>query len=303
MIFPGYDAVLVGAQRIQMLASVMVSLRHGRVSLSRWTAADANIPRRGSPPRWARTVAAMDEPDNGAARQARDSRDAAIDPSIARDMSELSRELQADTDPQSVMRRIVRATADEVEGACGAAITLLVHGQVVSPAHSDERARRVGEAQTDTGEGPCVDTSRQEVTMRSDDLRRDDRWPKWAAAAAEQGVLSAMSFQLFVERDSMGALDVYSDRPGGFSADAENTALLLASHAAIALADTREIANLRTAVASRDVIGQAKGILMERYKITANEAFDLLAMSSQRTNLKLRDTAAQLADFGELPVT
>jgi hypothetical protein len=140
------------------------------------------------------------------------------------------------------------------------------------------------------------------VTLRSDDLRTDDRWPKWAAVAVENGVLSVLSFQLFVERDSMGALDVYGAEPGAFDRDAENTGLLLASHAAVAMAGMRKVENLRIAVDSRDVIGQGKGILMERYKIPAGEAFDLLVLVSQRTHRKLRDVAEALTTTGELPL-
>jgi hypothetical protein len=140
------------------------------------------------------------------------------------------------------------------------------------------------------------------VTLRSNDLRNEPRWPRWAAIAVEHGVLSALSFQLFVEGDRMGALDVYGDRPNAFDEEAENVGLLLASHAAIAMAGSRKTDQLRIAVESRDLIGQAKGILMERYKIGPAQAFDLLVVASQRTHRKLHDVAEQLADTGELAV-
>jgi transcriptional regulator with GAF, ATPase, and Fis domain len=233
-------------------------------------------------------------------RQAQNSEGGSIDVSVARDLSEIARDLEAADDSQSAMNRIVRAAVAEIAGACGAAITLLDHGKISSPAHSDQIAARVGHAQEEAGEGPCVDTSRQEVTLRSDDLRSEHRWPRWGAAAVENGVLSALSFQLFVEEDSMGALDVYGAKANCFDAEAENTGLLLASHAAIAMAGIRKVENLRSAVDSRDVIGQAKGILMERYKIGPGQAFDLLVVASQRTHTKLRDVATHLADTGEL---
>lgn len=232
--------------------------------------------------------------------QAQDGKGGSIHASVARDLSEIARDLEAADDAQSAMDRIVRAAVAEIAGACGAAITLLDHGTISSPAHSDEVAARVGRAQEETGEGPCVDTSRQEVTLRSDDLSSEDRWPRWGAAAVENGVFSAMSFQLFVAADSMGALDVYGGRANCFDLEAENTGLLLASHAAIAMAGIRKMEHLRSAVDSRDVIGQAKGILMERYKIGPGPAFDLLVVASHRTHNKLRDVAAHLADTGEL---
>lgn len=235
-------------------------------------------------------------------RQATTSGGAAIDADLAGELSKLARELQAETDPQAVMQRIVEAAVREIAPAVAAAITLVHKGEVTSPAHSSELAARVGTIQSRTGEGPCVDTSRQELTVLSDDLRVETRWPTFAAEAVEQGVLSVISFQLFVEHDSMGALDVYSDTAGSFDADAENVGLLLASHAAIAMSASRKAANLYAAVESRDLIGQAKGILMERYKINGAQAFDLLILSSQNTNVKLRDVAERLTATGELAV-
>ncbi|MGN6606060.1 MAG: GAF and ANTAR domain-containing protein [Jatrophihabitans sp.] len=221
-------------------------------------------------------------------------------PGAARDLTELARDLDAEGSPPAVMRRIVRAVVDQVDGATGSAITLLEHGRLSSPAHSDDRARAVGEAQARTRQGPCVDTSRQEVTLRADDLRSDRRWPRWAEAAVQHGIHSALSFQLFVAGSSMGALDVYGDQPRAFDEEAEDFGLLLAAHAAIALASSRKIENLRIALASRDEIGQAKGILMERYRIDAGQAFDLLVRASQRSHRKLRDIAVRLAETGEL---
>jgi GAF domain-containing protein len=232
-------------------------------------------------------------------RQAHSSEGASIDASVARDLSELARELQAETDPTAVMQRIVEAAVSEIGGAADAAITLLEHGRVLSPVHTGERATRIGQAESDTGEGPCVDTSRQEVTIRVDDLSEGSRWPAFSALAVQEGVRSLLSFQLFVEDDSMGALDVYGEGVGAFDDESENTGLLLASHAAVAMSSVRRIAALQQAVSSRDLIGQAKGILMERYKIDAQEAFNLLVLASQRANRKVRDVAEELTRTGD----
>lgn len=234
-------------------------------------------------------------------RQARDHRGQSLGTSVARDLSQLARDLQDEDRSEAVMQRIVDVAARSVPGAVGAAITLVDRNQITSPAHSDARARTVGLAQGEVGDGPCVETARKERTLRSDDLRSETRWPAWAEIAVANGVCSVMSLQLFVEHDSMGALDVYGGQPNAFDDDAEEIGLLLASHAAIALADTRKIENLDIAVSSRDIIGQAKGILMERYKVTAQEAFDLLVYASQHSHRKLRDICLDLATTGELP--
>jgi transcriptional regulator with GAF, ATPase, and Fis domain len=234
-------------------------------------------------------------------RQALDSRGAPLAAGVSRNLSELARQMQAQPSTQAVMDRIVAAAVLEIEQASGAVITLLERGERHSPAYSDNRARLVGLAQQHTSEGPCVQTSREQVTVRCDDLRTEARWPRWAAEAIAHGVLSVMSFQLFAGTDSMGALEVYSDSPNAFDEEAENTGLLLAAHAAMALSASRKISNLNVALATRDLIGQAKGILMERYKIDAVHAFDLLVSASQMTHLKLKDIAEQLATTGELP--
>lgn len=236
------------------------------------------------------------------ARQALNSLGAPLWAGLARDMSELARELQADDDIEAVMARIVAAAVRELDSASAAAITLVDRkGQVVAMVPSDERARLIGLAQQRCRQGPCLETSRDAVTLRCNDLRTDGRWPLWAAAAAGEGVRSVLSFQLFVQSDSMGALEIYADQPDAFDADAENTGLLLAAHAAIAMADRRKVESMHRALLSRDVIGQAKGILMERYKISPVAAFDLLIKSSQTTHLKLHDIADALATTGELP--
>lgn len=239
--------------------------------------------------------------DDDGVRQARTSGGERAGASVARGLSEMARELEAEPDLTAVMHRIVMAAVAELGGATAAAITLVQRGKVSSPAHSSELAERTGTIQSETGEGPCVDSSREEITIRVDDLRESSRWPTFAARAVEMGVLSLLSFQLFVGQDSMGALNVYSDRARRFNSGDEDTGLLLASHAAIAMSASREITELRVAMDNRDLIGQAKGILMERYKIDGGRAFDVLVRTSQNTNQKLRDIASFLVLTGELP--
>lgn len=128
-----------------------------------------------------------------------------------------------------------------------------------------------------------------------------DRSPLAAVrpAAAGLGVLSMLSFQLFVQDDNFGALNLYSGQPGASGPGSESDGMLLASHAALAMTAARTRAGLLTAMDSREMIGQAKGILMERYKITGVEAFGLLVVSSQAVDRKLRDLAGHLAATGE----
>ena len=103
-----------------------------------------------------------------------------------------------------------------------------------------------------------------------------------------------------MDADLNGALNIYARPPHAFTPNSIHTGVLLAAHSALAIAAATTSADLRIALESRDVIGQAKGILMERFKITSTEAFDLLITASQHTNRKLRDVAADLTDTGAL---
>lgn len=137
--------------------------------------------------------------------------------------------------------------------------------------------------------------------MRIEDIREEDRWPRFAGRAADLGVRSMLSFQLFVTGSTMGALNLYSSRPGAFGEESESVGLVFASHAAVALVSAQHEEHLRAALASRDLIGQAKGILMNQFRITADQAFQVLVRASSHTNRKLVDIAEELCATGVLP--
>jgi GAF domain-containing protein len=150
-------------------------------------------------------------------------------------------------------------------------------------------------------QGPCMDAVWNQRIVRVDDVGADDRWPEFAMQAAGLGARSMMCFQLFVEGAQLGALNMYSHTRGAFDDESQDIGLLFASHAAVALAGAEHEANLRTGMNNRDVIGQAKGILMERHHLTADQAFGVLARVSQEMNRKLVDVARELTDTGAVP--
>jgi GAF domain-containing protein len=242
----------------------------------------------------------MAEDQREPVRQAVGSTGRSAEPGTARQLSELARELQADLTTEALLGHIARAAVTEVTGAQYAGITLLAGKELSTPAATGELVGRLDRVQYQTGEGPCLDAARHHQTVRCDDLRADARWPRFASRAAGLGVLSVLSFQLFAGDDSFGALNIYAAKPAAFGRDSESTGILLASHAALAMAAARTEAGLLTALDTREMIGQAKGILMERYKITGVQAFGLLVASSQGMNRKLRDIAEHLVATGEL---
>jgi GAF domain-containing protein len=214
---------------------------------------------------------------------------------LARQLSEIARELHQEDTLQDTLLGIVRAAVDNVPGAQFAGISVVEARRKVSTrAWTDEVVRACDHAQYETGQGPCLDSIYEEQTFRLSDMGVEQRWPEFTKRAVEMRIGSMLSFQLYVSGDNLGALNLYNSSPEAFSDQSEHVGLLLASHAAVAMARAQHEEHLLHAMASRDLIGQAKGILMERYKITANQAFSLLIRASQDTNSKLHVVADHL---------
>lgn len=135
------------------------------------------------------------------------------------------------------------------------------------------------------------------------DMSTDQRWPEFAKQAYEAGVGSMLAFQLYVHEKNLGALHLYARSINAITDESENVGLMVAAHGATAYAEANQLEQLNESISTRDHIGQAKGILMERYKITPDQAFHLLSKVSQTTNRKLNAVADQLADTGEIPDT
>ena len=221
---------------------------------------------------------------------------------LATQFSDLARTLQQQDDPDSTLVEVVRAAVRLIPGADEGSISV-VRGRrhVHSQAASAELARVVDALQEEVGQGPCLDAVFQHETVRVPDMASEPRWPDFTARASAAGAASMLSFQLYVEEDSLGALNLYGRRAGAFDEESEHIGVLFASHAAIAYDSARKQSGLTRSVATRQLIGQAQGILMERHKITPDAAFALLVRASQDRNVKLRDVAEQLVHSGALP--
>ena len=152
------------------------------------------------------------------------------------------------------------------------------------------------------GDGPCVNAARRQSIVQIDDTRQDGRWPDFAADAASLGVRSMLCVPLWVDERCLGALSLYADQAAAFTDLHGRVTTLLATFAALALAEAQRAEQMHAALINRDVIGQAKGILMERHHITADAAFGYLTRISQAENTKLAAIAAQLVATGELPI-
>ena len=207
-----------------------------------------------------------------------------------------------------VLQAVVEQATLAVASCDGAAVMVVGQRGAIVAAASDDEVRGVEQAEADMDEGPCLQALRTFGVVVVDDLATDQRWPAWRAAATGHGYRSLLGYRLYAGATSFGALDLYSRRPHAFGDDARAAGLALAAHAALALAnmlhelaDAGRITGLQNALASRDLIGQAKGILMERHRVTAETAFDRLRIASQRSNRPLREVADAVVRTGDLP--
>ena len=220
---------------------------------------------------------------------------------LAHQLSELARTLEAEHDTNEMLDELVSAAVAQIPGVDEGSISVvLARRDVTSQSPSSDLPARVDRLQTETGEGPCLDAVFKEKVVRVPDLATEQRWPKFARRAAEAGAGSMLSFQLWVQGDNLGALNLYGRQPNAFSEESEQVGLLFVSHAAVAMAGAQKRDQLVAGLATRDLIGQAKGILMERYKIDDQRAFSLLVRVSQQSNRKLRDVASELTATGHL---
>lgn len=155
---------------------------------------------------------------------------------------------------------------------------------------------KLDELQMTTGEGPCLQAALDEIVIRTDDFRNEPRFPNYAPKVVELGLLSALSLKLYTADRTAGALNLFGYEPRPWNSEAETIGMVLAAHAASAILASRESEQLQSALSTRDRIGQAKGIIMERFKIDDVRAFEMLRKLSQDTNTKLVDVAHRVID-------
>jgi GAF domain-containing protein len=185
---------------------------------------------------------------------------------------------------------------------CHAGIVLAVRGrQPEIAAVTDPLIERIYAFQIASGNGPVVAALRDEVLIRVADVRTDHRWPQWSELVCATGIRTVLHLPLMIGDRASGVLSLYSEQPNALTGDDEAVAHILARHAAVAVASAQSQASLAQAVDARKLIGQAMGILMERYGLSDDRAFEVLKRYSQDSNTKLRDVAQQLIDTRKLP--
>ncbi|MGK2869876.1 MAG: GAF and ANTAR domain-containing protein [Mycobacterium sp.] len=221
-------------------------------------------------------------------------------PGLAQLLGDLAIELQQETGTEATLRAITEGAVSLVPGAWGAGISLVQGRQVTAEAPTNPIVAELDKLQSSLNEGPCLSALREHHTVQIDDMATETRWPRFASAAAERGVCRMLSFQLFVTDDNLGALNLFGDRSSAaFDEESRLIGGVLAQHASIAVIGAATEAQFDTALASRDVIGQAKGLLMHRENLTGLQAFALLVRTSQNANIKLVEIARWVVDQHE----
>jgi GAF domain-containing protein len=222
---------------------------------------------------------------------------------LARVLSRTARLLQEEhRDLEGTLQAVTASAVHVVPHVDECGISYVIgRRRVVPRAATADLPRLVDELQERVGQGPCLDAVWEHEVVRVDDVAGEDRWPDFAREAAALGAGSMLCFRLFVQGDRLGALNLYARTPHALDEESEDVGRVLAAHAAVAIAGAEHEQDLRTALGSRDVIGQAKGILMERHRLTADQAFGVLARVSQELNRKLVDVAREVTDTGTVP--
>ncbi len=187
--------------------------------------------------------------------------------------------------------------------SCTHAGVALAHrgGKVETIAVTGPLVEQSDQLQLDSGEGPSLDVIAGQDTVLVPDTASEDRWPTWAPKAAALGLRSVLTVRLHTNGSTLGVLQLFNTEPYAFECDDDAVAHILARHASVALATARQEASLWQAIDARKLIGQAQGILMERFGIDADKAFVVLRRYSQDNNLKLRDVAQRLIETRRLP--
>jgi GAF domain-containing protein len=207
---------------------------------------------------------------------------------------------QISTLPEMLQR--AAELAAELSGADVVGVSLITgHQQIHTTAATADLAARADQLQVELAEGPLLHAIGRQVVVYLDDLADEIRWSGWSArVVAELGLRSMLSYQLFTEGEVLGALSIYSAKPHAFDLDVVDTGYLFAAHVGVAVSQLKERDSLRSAIASRTLIGQAEGILMERYGLDGDAAFNALRRVSQNRNTKLREIAAELVETRRL---
>jgi GAF domain-containing protein len=203
---------------------------------------------------------------------------------------------RSDADSDTVIAELAEHAAIEIPGAQYAGVTVTRNAKHIdTPAATHKWPILLDEIQQRHREGPCLTAAWEEKTIHVADLETDERFPNYRRDALERTpIRSVMAFQMFIAGETMGALNIYAEEPNAFGQVSRDMGLIFAAHSSVAWNAARRDEQFKRALASRDTIGQAKGMIMERYGVDAVQAFEVLRKLSQDSNVPLVQVATEL---------
>jgi GAF domain-containing protein len=224
---------------------------------------------------------------------------------LARTLLRMSGILLDEESLDAVLELVATLACRAVPGVDGAGVSLQREHMVYTAASTDSEVQVLDDLQYDSGEGPCLSAIEEGRVIVAHTLDGEQRWPRFTPRARKKGIYSVLSLPLTVRERTIGALNLYSRTVGTIEDDAQETASLFAQQASFVLANARAYADaeqltgqLQEALKSREIIGRATGIIMERNGLRGDQAFDMLRRTSQNTNTKLRDIAQRIVESG-----
>lgn len=216
-------------------------------------------------------------------------------------LAEAARQVADNPDVQVALQTVVELAMANCN-CQGASVTLVrADGGAETTATSDALVEQADDLQYAFDEGPCLRAAEEGGAYLILNTRTDARWPRWGPAVADLGLHSVLSIHLFTDHRVLGALNLYYESRDDYSDDEVEVAKVVAAHASVALAKVRSERDLWRAIDSRHLIGQAQGMLMERFKLSPERSFSVLRRYSQEHNIKLHEVAGELVRTGRLP--
>jgi GAF domain-containing protein len=221
----------------------------------------------------------------------------ALRPDIGEALVRVAREMNETRSLETTLATIVDTAGQSLPGIDHVGITIAHRaGTLKTIAATDALVSELDQLQYDLGEGPCVHAILTEPVTRVEHAAQEQRWPLFMPRAVAKGLRSQLGMRLYSERQTLGSLNMYSTSEDTIDPDALHMAELFAAHASMALGRARRDEDLTAALLTRKVIGQAIGILMERFALDEDRAFAYLVRVSSRSNVKLRDVAKEIVD-------
>ena len=223
------------------------------------------------------------------------------DSAVADVFARLALELHEEPSVEETVEAVLQFALQAVK--CTHAGVALSHrgGRLETVAVTHPVVEQSDQLQLECEEGPSLDVIAERDTILVPDTIGELRYPDWAPKVAALGLRSVLSVRLATTGSTLGVLQLFNTEPYAFETDDDAVAHILSRHASVALANARQEASLWQAIDARKLVGQAQGILMERFGMDGDQAFAVLRRYSQDNNIKLRDVAERLIDTRKLP--